>query len=196
MKKIIIISTIALAVIFITVHPCFAKKFLNTPFLEKVERTPQIDANTGKTIENKTTYKDSIIAVTWNPDSNGLYFELTNQSGNEFNIVWTECYINDSINKYTVIHEEVKYLREMPPTGLGPGKKLEDFLYPSAFVKFEHGGRISTIRYKEIYKKKLKESEAAPGAFTAQTLTATLTLDDGNTHYVYDFHFKTEVVEK
>ena len=84
----------------------------------------------------------------------------------------------------------------MPPTGLSAGEKLEDFLYPSAFVKFEHGGRISTIRYKEIYKKKLKENEAAPDAFTPQTLIATLTLDAGSTRYVYDFHFKTEVLEK
>lgn len=196
MRKIIIISTITLVAIILTVHPGFAKKFFNTPFLEKVERTPTLDANTDNTIENKSTYKDSMIAITWNPDSNALYFDITNLSGNDFDIIWTECYINDTFNKYTVIHEEVKYIREMPPTSLGAGKKLEDFLYPTAFVKFERAGRISSIRYKEIYKKKLKENEATPDTFTPQTLIATLTLDAGGTRYVYDFHFKTEVVEK
>lgn len=198
MKKILIPGII---VFVLTTYIVSAKKYLSVPTLEKVERDPAIEnvtnteaGGSGTTMENGT-YKDNLLGVSWEPDPRGFYFDLTNLSQTPFTVVWEECFINDAFSRYAIIHAGVKYVREMPPTEIGPGKNLKDNLYPSAFCKFERG-KISTIRPKNIYKKKLKEKEATDGAFSPETFVVTLALDSAGTRYTYTFHFKTALVEQ
>jgi len=196
MKRIFTFTAIGLVVLFFIAYPGFAKKYLNTPFLEKVVRTPPLEEGAANSVENKTTYKDPLISVTWNPEPTAFYFTLNNLSGENFEIIWSECYLKDSFSKYTVIHEGMRYPREISPTRLAAGKSLRDFMYPTAFVKYERSGRISNLRYKGIYKKKLKEKDVAENAFVPETFVVTLTLTAGDNRYAYEFHFKTELEEK
>lgn len=196
MKRIFIFGTIGSILLILLVYPGFAKKYLNSPFLEKVERTPPLAEGEINSIDNKYTYRDPLISITWKPEPTAFYFTVTNLSGSNFEIIWKESFLKDSFSKYTVIHGGIKYPREIEPTRLGPGKKMKDFLYPTAFVKYERSGRISNLRYKGIYVKKMKEKDVADNAFVSETFVATLTLRAGDNRYSYQFHFKTELVEK
>lgn len=196
MKRTFISGAIGLILLILVVYPGFAKKYLNTPFLEKVERTPPLEEGAANAIENKTTYKDALISITWKPEPTAFYFNIANLSGANFEIVWSESFIGDSFNKYTVIHEGIRYPRDITPSRLAPGKTMKDFLYPTAFVKYERGGRISNLRFKPIYKKKLKEKDVADNAFVPESFIVTLTIRAGDNRYSYRFHFKTELIEK
>jgi hypothetical protein len=198
MKRILIPGIICF---MLTAYFVFAKKYLNVPTLEKVERNPAVETvqdtangGTGISMENGT-YKDNLLNITWNPDPKGFYFNLDNLSQAPLTVVWQECYISDGFSRYAVVHSGVKYVREMPSTKIGPGKSLKDNLYPSVYCKFERG-KISSIRPKAIYKKKLKEKEVADGAYSSQTFIVTLALDSGGTRYTYKFQFKTAVSEQ
>ncbi|UCH96994.1 MAG: hypothetical protein JSV88_09125 [Candidatus Aminicenantes bacterium] len=89
-----------------------AKKYYNTPFLEKAERIPTPETET--TVEQKTTYKDNFITITWNPDPLGFYFELVNKFASPLRIIWAECYLHDPYSKYTIVHGGIRDPREMP----------------------------------------------------------------------------------
>jgi hypothetical protein len=200
MKKFIIPGIICFVLV---AYPAFAKKYLNVPILEKVERNPAVEnventpnaetGGTGTNVENGT-YKDNLLSITWDPDPKGFYFDLVNLSQSPLTVAWQECFISDGFSNYAVVHAGVKYVREMPATEIDPGKNLKDNLYPSAYCKFERG-KVSSIRPKAIYKKKLKEKDVTDGAFSPRTFVVTLALDSGGTRYTYKFHFKTSAVE-
>ncbi len=177
---------------FLLITPCLAKKYYNTPFLEKVERTPA--STTEIAVDsNNNTYKDQVMTITWEPAPRGFSFELINTSSSSFTILWSECYISDSFNKYTIVHAGVKSVRNLPPSSVGAGKSLSDFFYPAAFARHVRG-RYTEIRQKTIYKKKFKEKEAKN--FNAVTYTATMTVQTTETLLTYKFYFKSKLLEK
>jgi hypothetical protein len=192
MKKLFTFCFIGL---FLLIHTGFAKKYYNTPFLEKVERTPAIETNTNILIDKNGVYKDPLISITWNPDPLGFYFELTNESESTISVVWDECFLVVSICKYTIVHDGIKDIRVMPPTDIAPQNKLNDFIYPAAFARYVRG-RYTEQRHRVIYKSKVKKKVIDTNSFTPELFTATLTLKAGDNQYVYEFHFKTELVEK
>lgn len=170
-----------------------AKKYYNIPFLEKVERTPAIEKDFS--INEKLTYKDPLINITWEPEPKGFYFNLTNVSDSTISIIWHECYLDDSILKYTIVHKDIKNIQVMPSTNISPKKKIDDYVYPSAFVRFVHG-RYTELKQKKIYRKKIKQKTVSNNSYKPQTFIITMTIKADDNHYVYVFHFKTELVEK
>ncbi|MCP5105483.1 MAG: hypothetical protein GY950_19000 [bacterium] len=81
MKKLFIFVILGIVIgFFLVVTPGLAKKFYITPVLEKVERTPAVEPNTGNSIENKVTFKDPLINITWPPDPKGFRFVVINVS--------------------------------------------------------------------------------------------------------------------
>lgn len=188
MRKIFVFSILFFLLL---VNTGLAKKYVNSPFLDQVERTPPLDAV--GTIDNKISYKDVMIQVTWNPTPTGFNFKMTNLSAAPFSIIWEETYFNDSMNKYTIVHDGIKDIREMPPTTVAPGAEVSDFLYPAAFVRYIQG-RYSDLRVKEIFNDKVKEKDVPN--FSPSTFKATITLGVGEDRYSYVFYFKTELLEK
>jgi hypothetical protein len=180
---------------FLLIHPGFAEKYYNTPFLEKVERTPAVETNTNIVIDKNGVYKDRLISITWNPEPLGFYFELTNESESTISVIWSECYLEVSFFKYTIVHGGIKDIRVMPPTDIASQNKCTDFLYPAAFTRYVRG-RYTERRHKVIYKDKVKKKVIDTNAFSPQRFIATLTLKSGDNQYAYHFHFKTEPVEK
>ncbi len=187
MKKVLCIAIIFLSFTITGL----AKKYINTPFLEKVQRVPAIE--NAPAPEKSGVYKDGLIEIQWEPTPRGFNFTVVNQSNEPFSIIWQECYINDSFNKYTVVHGGIKDIRNMPPSSVSSRSKLHDFLYPAAFARYVRG-RYTELRQKTIYQKKFKEKEAAD--YVPQPFVVTLTLQAGDARYTYDFHFKTELAEK
>ncbi|MCP4219030.1 MAG: hypothetical protein GY765_30630 [bacterium] len=187
MKKVLFFLLI-LFTIFAVDGP--AKKFINTPFLEKVEREPAVEKDV--VLEKNGTYKDQLIHIVWSPSPRGFDFVLINQSTAPIKVIWKQCYLKDAFSKYTIVHGGIKGIEQQPASSISPKKKLSDHIYPAAFVKYVRG-RYTEIRQKTIYKKKFKEKDAP--FFSATTFTATLTLLTGDTLYKYLFHFKTELVE-
>ncbi len=181
--------------LLVNINIGFAKKYYNTPFLEKVERKPAVETDTNIGVDKKGVYKDRLISIAWNPEPLGFYFELTNESGSMVSILWDECYLEDSSAKYTIVHGGIKDIRVMPHTRIAPQKKLKDFIYPAAFSRFV-GGKYTEMRHKKIYKEKVKKKVVGTNSFTSQWFIVTLSLKSGDNYYTYTFHFKTELVEK
>ena len=192
MKKLLFFCIVGLVLL---VNPGFAKKYYNTPFLEKVERKPTVETGTNIVIDKKGIYKDQLISIAWNPKPLGFYFELINESGSTASILWDECYLEDSSAKYTIVHGGIKDIRVMPHISIAPKKKIEDFIYPAAFARFV-GGKYTEMRHKKIYKEKVKKKVVDTNSFTSQVFIVTLSLKSGDNYYTYIFHFKTELVEK
>jgi hypothetical protein len=173
----------------------FAKKYYSKPFLEKVERKPVVETDMNIIIDKKGVYKDRVISIVWNPEPLGFYFELTNVSESPVSILWEECYLENSLIKYTIVHSGIKDIRVIPPTSIAPQKKLNDFIYPAAFARYAKG-RYTEMRYKTIYNEKVKKKVIATNSFTPQRFIAILSLKSGDNYYNYKFYFKTELVER
>ena len=188
MRRILLIIAVSFS-LFVT--PVLAKKFVNSIYLEKVERTPAVDTDT--VMEKSGVYKDPLITIVWDPAPRGFAFALTNESNNPFTIIWHQCFLSDAMNKYTIVHGGIKNINNMPPSTIASKKKLEDLLYPAAFARFVRG-RYTDLRQKTIFKKKLKIKTAAD--FISQAFKATLAIQVGDTLYTYKFYFRTEAVEK
>jgi hypothetical protein len=181
--------------LLVNINIGFAKKYYNTPFLDKVERKPVTETDTNIIIDKKGIYKDRLISIAWSPEPLGFYFELTNESESTVSILWEECYLGNSFTKYTIVHSGIKDIRVMPPTSIASQKKLNDFIYPAAFARYVRG-RYTEIRFKKIYNEKVKKKVIATNSFTPQSFIATLSLKSGDNYYTYVFHFKTELVER
>ena len=194
MKKLSVFCMVGFFLL-VNINIGFAKKYYNTPFLEKVERKPAVETDTNIVVDKKGVYKDRLISIAWNPKPLGFYFELTNESGSTVSILWDECYLENSLTKYAIVHSGIKDIRVLPPTSIAPQKKIKDFIYPAAFARYVQG-RYTEMRYKTIYKEKVKKKVIAANSFTPERFIAILSLKAGDDYYTYTFHFKTELVEK
>lgn len=188
-KKVLMLSVIVL----LTFYASYAKNYVNSFILEKVDRTPALEGQ--PETDGKRAYKDPLIQVKWDPDPRGFHFKLSNLSAQNISIVWNECFIFDFISKYTIVHSNIRDIREQPPTTLAPNDEISDFLYPAAFVPYRHG-KYSGLRLKEMYDPDVPEKAITANEYTPRKFTLTVTITTATESFKYEFRFITQAVEE
>jgi len=157
--------------------------------------------------ENKYTYKDNLMKISFLVLSEGISFSLFNKTEYSIKIMWDDCaYIDEENSSHRVVHSGVKIsAKDQPqaPSVIASNTSLEETIYPSDYIKGARGwvyhpllpgsGSLPHLnpRSNDANKKKINELKGKN-----ISVLFVLRVEDISNEYTFIFEIKDVIIER